>query len=168
MLIPYEIFNAACICAGSVPTQPDFFRVILITPDCRLVSTDGHLLYVSNAMVDLPSGLLKVHEKPKKCLLVDLRLSEGVSIGFDKDNNEKWRIPISRSENDFPDWNRIIWEKSPEANNLPIGWGLPVLKKICAAFGTETSFNYESGGLHSPAKLTGNHGVIWAMPCRLK
>lgn len=167
MLIPYEIFNAACVCMSSDASRFGIFQVIMFTADGQLVSTDGHLMYVSNPIPDLPVGPVCVHGKPKKCLLVDIRLSEGIAVGLDKDSNEKWRIPISASSDEFPDWKRIIWDKCPEALNVPIGWGLPVLKKVCLAFGAESSFKYEFGGPSSPARLTGTHGVIWTMPCRV-
>lgn len=167
MMIPYDIFNAAYVCMSSDASRFGFFQVILFTPEGNLVSTDGHLMYVSEAIPDLPAGPICIHGKPKKCLLVDIRLAEGIAVGLDKDNNEKWRVPVSASSDEFPDWKRVTWKNNPESKNLPLGWGLPVLKKLCSVFGSESAFKYESGGPFSPAKITGKHGTVWVMPCRI-
>lgn len=162
MLIPYEMFAAAYAC-GNKKGNPSQHRTILISEDCRLVGTNGHNMYVSNPLADLEPRRFVVWEKPKKALLV--RLEAAHAVGLDAELVELWRVIISENANDFPPWDRIAFNEIEELYNVPVKWSVSALNLIAEVFKTCTTVTYESGGAKNAARVTGNHGFLWVMPC---
>lgn len=161
MLIPYEMFAAAYACGNRIDS-PNQHRTILISEDCRLVATNGHNMYISNAMADLEPRRFVVWEKPKKALLV--RLDPEAVVGLNAELVELWRVPISENANDFPRWDLIAFKNIEKQYNIPTLWNISALKLIAEVFKTDKNVTYESGGAKNPARITGNHGFLWVMP----
>ena len=168
MIIPYDIFKAACACTGNDPGRSQIFWQILITPEGQMVSTDGHVMYVSNPLHEAAPGLFVIHGTPEPCVVVDLRVADGIAVGMNADGGTAFRYPVEpRDPAGFLDWRRGTWETSPEPGNPKIGWSLTVLKKLIVVFESENWFTYESGGPLAPAKVTGRHGTVWIAPCKV-